>query len=53
MTEFLQELKMVMPPALERLTRIANIRPVDLAQAAIGPGMEVYSRYSKVSTSQR
>ena len=33
---------------LRRLTRIANIRPVDLAQAAIGPGMEVYSRYSKV-----
>ena len=48
-TEFLQELKKVMPPALERLTRIANIRPVDFAQAAIGPGMEVYSRYSKVT----
>ena len=48
-TEFLQELKKEMPPALERLTRIANIRPVDLAQAAIGPGMEVYSRYSKVT----
>ena len=47
-TELLQELKKVMPLALERLTRIANIRPVDLAQAAIGPGMEVYSRYSKV-----
>ena len=47
-TEFLQELRKEMPPALERLTRIANIRPVDLAQAAIGPGMEVYSRYSKV-----
>ena len=46
--EFLQELKREMPLALERLTRIANIRPVDLAQAAIGPGMEVYSRYSKV-----
>ena len=46
--EFLQELKKEMPPALERLTRIANIRPVDLAQAAIGPGMEIYSRYSKV-----
>ena len=46
--EFLQELKKAMPPVLERLTRIANIRPVDLAQAAIGPGMEVYSRYSKV-----
>ena len=38
-----------MPPALDRLTRIANIRPVDLAQAAIGPGMEIYSRYSKVT----
>ena len=47
--EFLQELKKEMPPALDRLTRIANIRPVDLAQAAIGPGMEVYSRYSKVT----
>ena len=47
-SDFLQELKKTMPPALDRLTRIANIRPVDLAQAAIGPGMEVYSRYSKV-----
>ena len=48
-TEFLQELKREMSPALDKLTRIANIRPVDLAQAAIGPGMEVYSRYSKVT----
>ncbi len=48
-TEFLQELKKEMSPALDSLTRIANIRPVDLAQAAIGPGMEVYSRYSKVT----
>ena len=47
--DFLQELKKVMPSALERLTRIANIRPVDFDQAAIGPGMEVYSRYSKVT----
>ncbi len=46
--EFLQELKKELPPELERLTRIGNIRPVDLAQAAIGPGMEIYSRYSKV-----
>ena len=46
--EFLQELKKEMPPALDKLTRIANIRPVDLAQAAIGPGMEIYSRYSKI-----
>ena len=45
---FLQKLKETMPLALDRLTRITNIRPVDLAQAAIGPGMEVYSRYSKV-----
>ena len=47
-TEFLQELKREMPLALDRLTHISNIRPVDLAQAAIGPGMEIYSRYSKV-----
>lgn len=46
--EFLQELKRGMPLELKRLTRIANISPVDLAQAAIGPGMEIYSRYSKV-----
>ena len=48
-SDFLQALKNEMPTALERLTRISNIRPVDLAQAAIGPGMEVYSRYSKVT----
>ncbi|MDE0088637.1 MAG: hypothetical protein OXU23_23150 [Candidatus Poribacteria bacterium] len=46
--EFLQELKNEMPSALDRLMRISNIRPVDLAQAAIGPGMEIYSCYSKV-----
>ena len=45
---FQAELKKAMPPALRRLTRTARINPVDLAQAAIGPGMEVYSRYSKV-----
>ena len=45
---FQAELKKAMPPALRRLTRTARIDPVDLAQAAIGPGMEVYSRYSKV-----
>ena len=26
----------------------ANIAPVDLAQAAIGPGMGVYTRYARV-----
>jgi putative DNA methylase len=33
--------------ALAHLQR-GNIAPVDLAQAAIGPGMGVYTRYSKV-----
>ncbi len=47
--DFLKELKAAMPPALDRLTRTANIRPVDLAQAAIGPGMAVYSRYRQVT----
>lgn len=45
---FQAELKKTMPTALRRLIRTAKISPVDLAQAAIGPGMEVYSRYSKV-----
>ncbi len=36
-----------MPTALAHLQR-GNIAPVDLAQAAIGPGMAVYTRYAKV-----
>lgn len=36
-----------MPLAL-RYLQTTNIAPVDLAQAAIGPGMAVYTRYSKV-----
>ena len=36
-----------MPAALAHLQR-GNIAPVDLAQAAIGPGMAVYTRYAKV-----
>ena len=36
-----------MPKALADLQR-GNIAPVDLAQAAIGPGMAVYTRYAKV-----
>jgi putative DNA methylase len=35
-------------PAALRSLQAGNIAPVDLAQAAIGPGMAVYSRYSKV-----
>ncbi len=46
---FIRALEHEMPVALDRLTRIANIRPVDLAQAAIGPGMEIYSRYRSVT----
>ena len=46
--EFLDTLKEAMPTALNQFTRKAHIAPVDLAQAAIGPGMEVYSQYSQV-----
>src|SRR6185437_8442547 len=35
------------PHALRNLQQ-GNIAPVDLAQAAIGPGMGVFSRYKKV-----
>ena len=35
---------------MDHLTREGHIAPVDLAQAAIGPGMQVYSRYSRVET---
>ncbi|TAM79791.1 MAG: DUF1156 domain-containing protein [Acidobacteria bacterium] len=45
--EFLNTLKAELPAALKTLQR-GNIAPVDLAQAAIGPGMAVFSRYSKV-----
>ncbi len=36
-----------LPAALIHLQR-ANIAPVDLAQAAIGPGMAIFTRYAKV-----
>jgi putative DNA methylase len=45
--EFLTALKTELPIALTHLQR-GNIAPVDLAQAAIGPGMAVYTRYAKV-----
>ena len=45
--EFVSALKRELRPALDKL-RTSNIAPVDLAQSAIGPGMGVYSRYSKV-----
>lgn len=45
--EFVTALKTELPLALAYLQR-GNIAPVDLAQAAIGPGMAVYTRYAKV-----
>ena len=45
--DFAAALKVELPDALAHLQR-SNIAPVDLAQAAIGPGMAVYTRYAKV-----
>ena len=45
--DFVSALKAELPQALAHL-QAGNIAPVDLAQAAIGPGMAVYTRYAKV-----
>lgn len=45
--EFRAALRAGLPDALRRLQK-GNIAPVDLAQAAIGPGMAVFSQYSRV-----
>ncbi len=45
--DFLAALKKELPDALRAMQK-SNIAPVDLAQAAIGPGMAVFSRYAKV-----
>lgn len=44
---FVQALRDEMPDALRKLQH-GNIAPVDLAQAAIGPGMAVFSRHTRV-----
>jgi putative DNA methylase len=49
--DFLAALKSELPGALRNL-QAGNIAPVDLAQAAIGPGMAVYTRYAKVLDSE-
>lgn len=50
--EFQRELRDQMPVALEAMiggeTGATPIAPVDLAQAAIGPGMAIYSKYAAV-----
>ncbi len=45
--EFLTALRTELPRAL-RLLQTGNVAPVDLAQAAIGPGMAIYTRYARV-----
>ncbi len=45
--EFLAELKRDLPDAIRNLQR-GNIAPVDLAQASIGPGMAIFSRYASI-----
>jgi putative DNA methylase len=45
--DILNALRRELPDALRRLQH-GNIAPVDLAQAAIGPGMAVYTRYARV-----
>jgi putative DNA methylase len=44
---FLNALKTELPDALKKLQQ-GSVAPVDLAQAAIGPGMAVFTRYAKV-----
>ncbi len=45
--DFVTALKAELPQALANL-QAGNIAPVDVAQAAIGPGMAVFTRYAKV-----
>ena len=45
--EFLDALKSGLPEALRKMQQ-GNIAPVDLAQAAIGPGMAIFTRYARV-----
>ncbi|MFN8861977.1 MAG: DUF1156 domain-containing protein [Gemmatimonadaceae bacterium] len=49
--EFVAALKAELPQALAHLQR-GNIAPVDLAQAAIGPGMSVFTRFASVLDAQ-
>jgi len=49
--EFIRELNATLPDALAEMTRggiNSPVAPVDLSQAIIGPGMEVFSKYSAV-----
>jgi putative DNA methylase len=48
--DFLRQLERALPAALTEMTADpeAAVAPVDLAQAAIGPGMAIFSRYKAV-----
>ena len=46
--QFIEELGRELPQSFDAMTRDGHIAPVDLAQAAIGPGMQVFSRYSRI-----
>jgi putative DNA methylase len=51
--EFIRELNLVLPEALDEMTKGAGddrspVAPVDLSQAIIGPGMGVFSKYAAV-----
>ena len=51
--QFTTELRALLPEALEAMTRGAEeqgspVAPVDLSQAIIGPGMQVFSKYAAV-----
>ncbi len=48
--QFLDELRTELGSAVKMLQH-SNIAPVDLAQASIGPGMAIYTRYSQVMES--
>ena len=48
--QFFDALAKELPEALDQLTQQRHIAPTDLAQAAIGPGMQIYSRYARVET---
>jgi putative DNA methylase len=51
--EFIRELNVVLPNALDEMTKGSGderspVAPVDLSQAIIGPGMGVFSKYTSV-----
>jgi putative DNA methylase len=45
--EFIRALKRELPAALQEMQK-ANITPVDIPQASIGPGIAIFSRYDSI-----